>query len=66
MEPARVWEPLRDWMLLADEPAEVLLMRDVLVARMADLRDDQWQRADDQWRRIEVLRLEAAQAVLGK
>ena len=45
IEPDSVRGPLLDWMLRADDPAEVLLVRDALLPQSADLTEGLWQRA---------------------
>ncbi len=47
VEPESVRGPLRDWMLRADDPAEVLLVRDALAQDAADLTDGLWQRVEE-------------------
>lgn len=41
-------EPLTDWMLQADEPAEVLLVRDALLPFRAELIPQLWAKAEDE------------------
>ena len=47
VEPQAVRGPLLDWMLQADDPAEVLLVRDALLPQSADLNETLWRRAED-------------------
>jgi formylglycine-generating enzyme required for sulfatase activity/tRNA A-37 threonylcarbamoyl transferase component Bud32 len=47
VEPEKVRDDLLDWMLQAEDPAEVLLTRDALAAHGNALRERLWARADD-------------------
>ncbi len=47
VKPEEVREPLRDWMLRADDPAEVLLVRDALSPHAGDLSESLWQLAEE-------------------
>jgi hypothetical protein len=46
-EPESLREPLTDWMLSADDPAEVLLARTALLPYRADLAPRLWAKAED-------------------
>jgi tRNA A-37 threonylcarbamoyl transferase component Bud32 len=47
VEPVMLREPLTDWMLHAEDPAEVLLVRDVLRPYCATLIPELWAKAND-------------------
>jgi formylglycine-generating enzyme required for sulfatase activity len=47
VEPERVLPKLEYWLLHADDPAEVLLVREVLVPHGGTLRESLWQKAGD-------------------